>query len=58
MPYDLKKLNVASLDFDNIKSSLISFLEQQTDLKNLDFRNEASAVNLLLNILSNLTKSS
>lgn len=55
MPYDLKKLNVASLDFDNIKSSLISFLEQQTDLKNLDFRNEASAVNLLLNILSTAT---
>lgn len=55
MAYDLKKLNVASLDFDNIKSSLISFLEQQNDLRNLDFRNEASAINLLLNILATAT---
>ena len=50
MTYQLTNLNVASLDFDDIKSSLISFLEQQSDLKDLDFRNEASSVNLLLNI--------
>jgi hypothetical protein len=55
MAYDIKNLNVASLDFDNIKSSLITFLEQQNDLKDLDFRNNASAVNLLLNILATVT---
>jgi len=55
MAYDIKNLNVASLDFDDIKSSLITFLEQQTDLKDLDFRNNASAVNLLLNILATVT---
>lgn len=55
MTYKLNNLNVASLDFDNIKESLISFLEQQQDLKDLDFRNEASSVNLLLNILSTVT---
>jgi hypothetical protein len=55
MTYQLQNLNVASLDFDNIKSSLISFLEQQSDLKDLDFRNDASSVNLLLNILSTVT---
>lgn len=55
MAYDIKNLNVASLDFDNIKSSLIQFLENQTDLKDLDYRNEASAVNMLLNILATVT---
>jgi hypothetical protein len=55
MAYNIKNLNVASLDFDDIKSSLINFLEQQTDLKNLDYRNEASAVNMLINILATAT---
>lgn len=55
MTYNLKNLNVASLDFDNIKDSLTTFLEQQSDLKDLDFRNKASAVNLLLNVLSTAT---
>lgn len=55
MTYNLKNLNVASLDFDNIKESLTTFLEQQSDLKDLDFRNKASAVNLLLNVLSTAT---
>lgn len=55
MAYDIKNLNVASLDFDDIKSSLISFLEQQKDLSNLDYRNDASAINLLLNILATVT---
>jgi hypothetical protein len=55
MTYNIKNLNVASLDFDNIKESLTTFLEQQSDLKDLDFRNDASAVNLLLNILSTVT---
>jgi hypothetical protein len=55
MTYNLKNLNVASLDFDNIKNSLTTFLEKQSDLKDLDFRNDASAVNLLINILSTVT---
>lgn len=55
MTYNLKNLNVSSLDFDEIKRSLITFFEQQEDLKNLDFRNQASSVNLLLNILSTAT---
>lgn len=55
MTYNLKNLNVSSLDFDDIKRSLISFFEQQEDLKNLDFRNQASSVNLLLNILATAT---
>lgn len=55
MTYQLKNLNVASLDFDDIKASLINFLEQQSDLKDLDFRNDASSINLLLNILCTVT---
>lgn len=55
MAYDIKNLNVASLDFDDIKTSLIQFFEKQNDLKDLDYRNEASAVNLLLNILATAT---
>lgn len=55
MTYNLKNLNVASLDFDDIKRSLTTFLQQQPDLKNLDFSNQASASNLLLNILSTAT---
>jgi len=55
MTYNLKNLNVASLDFDNIKTSLTTFLEQQSELKDLDFKNDASAVNLLLNILATAT---
>lgn len=55
MTYNIKNLNVASLDFDDIKTSLTTFLEKQNDLKDLDFRNEASAVNLLINILSTVT---
>lgn len=55
MTYNLKNLNVSSLDFDDIKRSLITFFEQQEDLKNLDFKNQASAINLLLNILTTAT---
>lgn len=55
MTYQLQNLNVASLDFDDIKESLITFFENQNDLKDLDFRNEASAVNMLINILATAT---
>jgi len=55
MAYNLQKLNVASLDFTEIKESLAAFLSQQEDLKDLDFNNNASAVNMLLNILATAT---
>lgn len=55
MTYQLKNLNVASLDFDNIKQSLSTFFKQQNELKDLDFDNEASSVNLLLNMLATVT---
>jgi hypothetical protein len=55
MTYNLKTLNVASLDFEDIKNSLISFLEVQPGLTDVDFRNEASTANLLINILSTAT---
>lgn len=55
MTYQLQNLNVASLDFDDIKESLITFFENQDELKDLDFRNESSAVNMLLNILATVT---
>ena len=55
MTYQLKNLNVASLDFDDIKTSLISFLKQQSDLADIDFENSASTANLLINILSTAT---
>ena len=46
MTYNLKTLNVASLDFEDIKNSLISFLEIQPGLTDVDFRNQASTANL------------
>lgn len=55
MTYQLKNLNVASLDFDDIKASLTSFFKQQPDLADVDFDNNASTANLLLNILATVT---
>jgi len=55
MTYNLKNLNVASLDFDNIVNSLISFLEVQPGMTDIDFRNKATTANLLINILATAT---
>lgn len=55
MTYQLNNLNVASLDFDDIKTSLVNFLKQQTDLQDIDWENNASAANMLLNILCSVT---
>lgn len=55
MTYQIQKLNVASLDFDEIKSSLVDFFKQQPDLSDIDFDNEASTANLLVNILATAT---
>jgi hypothetical protein len=55
MPYNLQNLNVASLDFEDIRESLIDFFEQQPDLSDIDFENPASSANLLVNILATVT---
>lgn len=55
MTYQLSNLNVSSLDFEDIKTSLINFLKQQPDLADIDFENSASAANLLINILATAT---
>ena len=55
MTYNLKSLNVASLDFENIMDSLTSFLEVQPGLTDISFRDEASTANLLLRTLATAT---
>lgn len=55
MTYNLQNLDVASLDFDDIKNSLITFFKAQPDLADIDFDNPASSANLLINILATVT---
>lgn len=55
MAYNIKDLNVSSLDFTDIVESLTSFLEAQPQLRDIDFRNSASAANMLINILATAT---
>lgn len=55
MTYNLNNLNVASLDFDDIRTNLSSFLSQQPDLADIDFSNPGSAANMILNILATAT---
>jgi hypothetical protein len=55
MSYQLKNLNVASLDFSDIRTSLIKFFKEQPDLADIDFENNASAANMLINILATAT---
>jgi hypothetical protein len=55
MTYQIQNLNVSSLDFDDIKTSLVDFFKQQPDLSDIDFDNEASTANLLVNILATAT---
>lgn len=52
MSLDFKKLNVASLNYADIVSSLKSFLKSEPTLSSLDFDNDASAASLLCNILA------
>jgi hypothetical protein len=44
------RLNVASLDFDTIKTNLKNFLKQQTEFQDYDF--EGAGLNILLDILA------
>lgn len=55
MAYDITKLQVASLDYSYIVNSLINFLEGQPELSNIDFRNKASAANMIVNMLATAT---
>ena len=55
MGYNIKDLNVSSLDFTDIVESLTSFLEVQPSLRDIDFRNPSSAANMLINILATAT---
>jgi hypothetical protein len=55
MTYQIQNLDVASLDFDDIKASLIEFFKQQPDLADIDFDNTASTANMLVNILATAT---
>lgn len=55
MGYNIKDLNISSLDYTDIVQSLITFLEKQPTLKDIDFRNTSSAANMLINILATAT---
>jgi hypothetical protein len=55
MTYNINNLNVSSLDFDDIVSSLSKFLNEQPDLADIDFQAPGSAASMLLNILATTT---
>lgn len=55
MTLEFKNLNVASLDYSGIVSSMKTFLKQEPTLANLDFDNSSSAVSMLVNILATAT---
>lgn len=55
MSLNFKDLNVASLDYTDIVSSMTTFLKQEPTLADLDYDNKASAVNMLVNILATAT---
>lgn len=55
MTYDIKNLNVASLDFDEIRTNLSNFLLAQPDMADIDFQSSGSAANMILNILATAT---
>jgi hypothetical protein len=48
-------LNVASLDYTDIVTSMTNFLKQEPTLSEIDFDNKASAANMLVNILATAT---
>jgi hypothetical protein len=55
MSLNFKDLNVASLDYSDIVSSMTAFLKQEPTLSDLDYDNKASAINMLVNILATAT---
>lgn len=52
MSLDFRKLNVSSLNYADIVTSLKKFLKNEPTLSSLDFDNESSATSLLCNILA------
>lgn len=52
MSLDFKKLNVASLNYNDIMNSMKNFLRNEPTLSSLDFDNPSSAINLMCNILA------
>jgi hypothetical protein len=55
MTYDIKNLNVASLDFDDIRTNLATFLNAQPDMADIDFDSPSTAASMILNILATAT---
>jgi len=55
MSLNFKNLDVSSLDYSDIVTSLKTFLKQEPTLADLDYDNNASAVNMLINILATAT---
>lgn len=55
MTLNFKQLNVASLDYSDIVTNMINFFKQEPTLSDLDYDNQASAVNMLVNILATAT---
>jgi hypothetical protein len=52
MTLDFKKLNVVSLNYNDIIRSLKNFLRSEPNLKSLDFDNDSSAISMICNILA------
>jgi hypothetical protein len=52
MTLDFKKLNVVSLNYNDIIRSLKTFLRSEPNLKDLDFDNDSSAISMICNILA------
>lgn len=55
MTLQFKNLNVASLDYTSIVTSIKSFLKSEPTLSNIDFDNNASAASMLVDILATAT---
>ena len=55
MSFNFKTLNVASLDYSDIVISLRNFFKQEPTLKDFDWDNDASAVNMFIGILATAT---
>jgi hypothetical protein len=55
MSFNFKNLNVASLDYSDIVLSLRNFFKQEPSLKDFDWDNDASAVNMFISILATAT---
>ena len=55
MSYDYTKLNIGKLDYEGIKSNLVTFLKQQPKFADFDFDNTSSSLNIFLDILATNT---